>query len=219
MLSPGRSCTGSPRWKLGPPVPRPDVPILKGPMTDNKDIENSRLMTSQDDPELSGSDPDGGGEPGLQRAAATDVPPRLECASYDQGSSLSSSGAAGARDDHRDSRRVRGVGQSPGAEYGQLVIDEQQDPGKQAGPDRAERLLGERAVPQRQRLRGPAEGAAPAAGPIDWAGCRRVAAAGERPGPEAACQPSGPGGVGSGQHGRAQGAPAGAERGRAGRLN
>ena len=44
-------------------------------MTDNKDIENSRLMTSQDDPELSGSDPDGGGDPGLAKAAGTDVPP------------------------------------------------------------------------------------------------------------------------------------------------
>ena len=44
-------------------------------MTDNKDIENSRFPTSQDDSELTGSDPEGDGAPGVPKPAGTEVRP------------------------------------------------------------------------------------------------------------------------------------------------
>ena len=115
---------------------------------------------------------------------------------------------------------VCGVGQSPGAEHVELVFDERQGARGQAGPDRAQRLLGARAVhatsnvsadlqkvlpTQLQPLAGPA-----AAGLQQLAGQAR---------PEGAGQPAGAGRVGSGQRRRAQAAVEGAERGRAGRLD
>ena len=70
-----------------------------------------------------------------------------------------------------------------------------------------------------ERLRGSAEGAAQAVAAAGRPGRRRVAAARRLGRPEAAGQPAGAGGVGSGQRRRAQGAFEGAERGRAGRLD
>ena len=85
-----------------------------------------------------------GHPPGGSRGRATIVRrcafPR--CACWQEGSSLSRSGAARAGDGDRDRGRVRGVGQSPGAEHIQLVLDQQQSARGQAGPDRAQRLFG-----------------------------------------------------------------------------
>ena len=89
----------------------------------------------------------------------------------------------------------------------------------QEGPDRAQRLSGARVVRQRRRVRAAADGPAQAAAAAVWSGCGGVAAARRPARPEGAGEPGGAGRVGSGQHRGAQGAVAGAERWRAGRLD